>query len=238
MNRIRYESELGNMKKTKKISFIRLVKVTVLLGLIGLVGLFGLNYFVMVSTQDRILSLDEAMDRDVECILVLGAGVGDNGVPSPILKDRLDKGIELYQAKISDRLLMSGDHGQVDYDEVNVMKNYAISMGITSSDIFMDHAGFSTYESLYRAKVVFQVKKVLIVSQKEHLYRAIYIAQSLGMEAIGVAAEDIHYGGDEVRDLREFLARVKDVFILMIKPKPSFLGDPISLEGDGDSTND
>ncbi|NTW96048.1 MAG: DUF218 domain-containing protein [Erysipelotrichaceae bacterium] len=226
------------MKKRKKISFIGLVKASVILGIIGLLGLFGLNYLVMSSTQSKILSLNEAIGSDVECILVLGAGVGTNGVPSPILRDRLDKGLELYQANISNRLLMSGDHGQVDYDEVNVMKNYAISMGIDSSDIFMDHAGFSTYESLYRAKVIFQVKKVLIVSQKEHLYRAIYIAEALGMDAIGVAAEDIQYGGDEARDLREFLARVKDVFTLMIKPKPSYLGDPIPIDGNGDSTND
>jgi len=226
------------MRKTKKIRFIDFVKVSVLLVLIGLISLFGLNFLVISSTQDKILSLNEAKNSEVDCILVLGAGVGANGVPSPILKDRLDKGIELYQASISNRLLMSGDHGQVDYDEVNVMKNYAITSGITSSDIFMDHAGFSTYESLYRAKVIFQVKKVLIVSQKEHLYRAIYIAESLGLEAIGVAAEDIHYGGDEARDLREFLARVKDVFTLMIKPKPSYLGDPIPIDGNGDSTND
>lgn len=226
------------MRKTKKIRFIDFVKVSVLLGLIGLISLFGLNFLVISSTQDKILSLNEAKNSEVDCILVLGAGVGANGVPSPILKDRLDKGIELYQASISNRLLMSGDHGQVDYDEVNVMKNYAITSGITSSDIFMDHAGFSTYESLYRAKVIFQVKKVLIVSQKEHLYRAIYIAESLGLEAIGVAAEDIHYGGDEARDLREFLARVKDAFTLLIKPKPSYLGDPIPIDGNGDSTND
>jgi len=226
------------MKKTKKIRFIDFIKLIVLLGLIGLISLFGLNFLVISSTQDKILTLNEAKNSEVDCILVLGAGVGANGVPSPILKDRLDKGIELYQSSISNRLLMSGDHGQVDYDEVNVMKNYAITSGITSSDIFMDHAGFSTYESLYRAKVIFQVKRVLIVSQKEHLYRAIYIAESLGLKAIGVAAEDIHYGGDEARDLRETLARVKDVFTSMIKPKPSTLGDPIPIDGNGDSTND
>jgi SanA protein len=226
------------MKKQKKNCLSITFKVIFSLGLIGLVSLFGLNMLVISSTQTKILTLEEALNSNVDCILVLGAGVGSNGVPSPILRDRLDKGIELYQAQISNRLLMSGDHGQVDYDEVNVMKNYAISLGIDSSDIFMDHAGFSTYESLYRAKFVFQVKKVLIVSQKEHLYRALFIAESLGMDAIGVAAEDIHYGGDEARDLREFLARVKDVFTLMIQPKPTYLGDPIPIDGNGDSTND
>jgi SanA protein len=229
---------MESMKKQKKSRLSTILKVIFGLGLLGLVGLLGLNMLVISSTQDKILTLEEATNSDVDCILVLGAGVGANGVPSPILRDRLDKGIELYQAQVSNRLLMSGDHGQVDYDEVNVMKNYAISSGITSSDIFMDHAGFSTYESLYRAKFVFQVEKVLIVSQKEHLYRAIYIAESLGMDAIGVAAEDIHYGGDEARDLREFLARIKDVFSLIIQPNPTYLGDPIPIDGDGNSTND
>jgi SanA protein len=226
------------MKKQKKIRLSTIVKIIFSLGLMGLVSLFGLNMIVISSTQAKILTLEEALNSNVDCILILGAGVGANGVPSPILRDRLDKGIELFQAQISNRLLMSGDHGQVDYDEVNVMKNAAIDSGIDTSKIFMDHAGFSTYESLYRAKFVFQVKKVLIVSQKEHLYRAIYIAEALGMEAIGVAAEDIHYGGDEMRDLREILARVKDVFTLMIKPKPTYLGDPIPIDGNGDSTND
>jgi SanA protein len=168
---------------------------------------------------------------------VLGAGVWEGNVASPILKDRLDKAIEISKAEIEMTLLMSGDHGTVEYDEVNVMKNYAIDQGLISSDIFMDHAGFSTYESLARAKLVFGVKKVIIVTQRSHLYRALYIAKGLGLEAIGIPAEDIAYGGDFLREIRESLARVKDVFTVMIKPSPT-LGDFIPITGNGDVTND
>jgi SanA protein len=97
-----------------------------------------------------------------------------------MLLDRLNQGIALYEAEVSDRLLMSGDHGQTDYDEVNVMKRIAVEAGIPSSHVFMDHAGFSTYESLIRARDVFGVKRLIIVSQKEHLYRALMIADELG----------------------------------------------------------
>ena len=208
------------------------------MSLIGILSVVSLNLWVITSTQDKILTIEKALNSDVDCILILGAGVSERGEPSPILRDRLDKGIQLFKANISNRLLMSGDHGSVDYDEVNVMKNYAINLGINSSDIFMDHAGFSTYESLFRARDIFRVKKVLIVSQKEHLYRAIFIAKSLGMEAIGVSAEDIVYGGDYMRDGREALARVKDVFTLILKPNPTYLGDPLPITGNGDITND
>jgi len=226
------------MKKLKKFTLKSFLKLILVLGIFGVLTVFLLNLMVINGSENNILTLNEAQSQEVDCILILGAGVNDQGFPSPILRDRLNKGIELYQANISNRLLMSGDHGNLNYDEVNVMKKYAIDQGIESSNIFMDHAGFSTYESMIRARDVFMVKKVLIVSQKEHLYRAIYIAEALGMQAIGVAAEDISYSGDSMRDIRETLARVKDVFTSLFKPKPTYLGNPISIQGDGDITND
>ena len=134
--------------------------------------------------------MNQAKDlKDVDCILVLGAGVREDGTPSLMLNERLELGIALYQSGASQKLLMSGDHGRKDYDEVNTMKGYALSQGITSEDVFMDHAGFSTYESIYRAKEIFQAKKIIIVSQEYHLYRALYIADKFGIEAYGVAAK-------------------------------------------------
>lgn len=217
---------------------IRGLKWSVVLVCLGIMGLLMISAHVVSETKDRILSIEALGDFDPDCVLVLGAGVWEGNVPSPMLKDRLDKSIEISKAGIEDTLLMSGDHGTVDYDEVNVMKAYAISKGLPSSDIFMDHAGFSTYESLYRAKQVFGVKKLIIVSQKQHLYRALYIARALGLDAIGVAAEDIAYGGALYREGREILARVKDVFTTLIKPMPTYLGESISINGDGDVTND
>ena len=203
----------------------------------GLAVLLLINMIVINDTKTQILTPQTIGDFDPDCVLVLGAGVWEGNVPSPILKDRLDKAIEISKLDIEKKLLMSGDHGQADYDEVNVMKDYAISAGLISSDIFMDHAGFSTYESLYRAKNIFGVKKVIIVTQKSHLYRALYIAKGLGLEAVGIPAKEIHYGGDFLREIRESLARVKDSLTVIIKPQAT-PGELIDISGNGDLTND
>ena len=155
-----------------------------------------------------------------------------------MLEDRLLEGISLYKDKVAPKIIMSGDHSKKDYDEVNLMKNYAIEKGVPSEDIFMDHAGFSSYESIYRAKEIFGVKKMIIVTQKYHLYRAIYIANKLGIEVYGVGADPRKYVGETYRNLREILARNKDFIKCIFKPKPTFLGNTISITGNGDITND
>ena len=133
---------------------------------------------------------------------------------------------------------MSGDHGREYYDEVNIMKDYAIEKGVPSEDIFMDHAGFSTYESMYRVGYIFGAKKVIVVSQEYHLYRAIYIGRRLDLDVIGANAAKNILGGHSVRLTREIFAQNKDFFKIMFKPKPTFLGEKISLEESGDITND
>ena len=195
------------------------------------------SYYVMASTQDRIITLDEAAGMNADTILVLGARVWDNGQPSGILKDRINTGVDLYEAGASDRLLMSGDHGQDEYDEVNAMKDYAIEKGVAPAVIFMDHAGFSTYESLYRARDIFQVKTVVIVSQQYHLYRALYIARALGLDAYGVSCDTREYNAYLLFDVRETLARCKDVLYSLFQPLPTYLGDIIPITGDGSLTN-
>ena len=155
-----------------------------------------------------------------------------------MLKDRLDQGIALYQAGAAPKLLMSGDHGRVHYDEVNKMKEYAMGQGVPSEDVFMDHAGFSTYESMYRARDIFQVEKMIVVTQEYHLYRAVYNAGHMGIEAIGVPSKKVRYGGQKMRDLREVLARNKDIAACLLKPKPTYLGEAIPVSGDGNVTND
>ena len=118
------------------------------------------------------------------------------------------------------------------------MKDYAILHGVPSEDIFMDHAGFSTYDSIYRAKEIFGVDKMVIVSQEYHLYRALYIAKTLGIEAYGVNADKKEYKGQWYRELREILARNKDIVKTIFKPEPIYLGDKILISGDGNITND
>ena len=209
------------------------------LGIMGAGALFSVNEYVKYTTKDTILSPEEAAAlTDVDCILVLGCGVWDDGTPSHMLEDRLKMSVALFALGVSEKLLMSGDHGRENYDEVAVMKGYAVDSGIASEQVFMDHAGFSTYESIYRAKEIFCAQKIVIVTQGYHLYRAIFIAESLGMEAYGVAADYRTYAGQLARDFREVLARVKDTGYCLLKPEPTYLGEQIPIWGDGNLTND
>ena len=211
----------------------------ILIVILGLCLLFGIDFYVRSSTKDRIISPEDVSSvSDADCILVLGAGIRTDGSPSPMLQDRLNTGIELYQNGAAPKLLMSGDHGRKKYNEVQTMKDIALDQGVPSEDVFMDHAGFSTYDSLYRARDVFQARKVIIVTQKYHLYRALYIARSLGLDAWGVSADTRRYIGQSQRDFREILARDKDFFVSVFKPLPKYLGDTIPITGNGDLTND
>ncbi len=219
---------------------LKILLITVLvLGILGICTVGGLNAVVMGTTRGQILSPEEAAQlEDVDCILVLGCGVWAGGVPSHMLEDRLKRGIALYEAGAAPKLLMSGDHGTVGYNEVGVMKDFAMAAGVPSSDIFMDHAGFSTYESLYRARDVFCAKKIIIVSQDYHLYRGLYIAEALGLEAYGVNADYRAYAGQTMREIREVLARCKDFASTIFLPEPTYLGQQIPISGDGNATND
>ena len=154
------------------------------------------------------------------------------------LQDRLEEGIKLYNEGVATKIIMSGDHGREEYDEVNIMKEYAIAKGIPSEDIFMDHAGFSTYESIYRVKEIFDADNIVIVTQEYHLYRALYIADKLDINAYGVNSDPRKYSGQTFRELREILARNKDFINCIIKPEPTYLGESIPVSGDGDITND
>lgn len=222
----------------RKIKLKNILLLLILVSILAVILVLGINTHVKLSAKDKIITVADVSTLDADCILVLGAGVWGNGRPSPMLEDRLLQGIELYENGASDRLLMSGDHGRKEYDEVNTMKRFAIDRGIPSEHIFMDHAGFSTYESIYRARDIFKVKKLIIVTQEYHMYRALYIAEKLGIEAYGVTSDPRQYVGQEYRELREILARVKDFFNCILKPKPTYLGDSIPISGDGNLTND
>lgn len=220
------------MKRKAKRIFTVLVSVAVLLAAAVLVP----NFIVVNKTKSNIITLEEAAKlSDIDCAVILGAGVRD-GKPTPMLKDRLLTGIELYKSGAAKKLIMSGDHGSKDYDEVNIMKSFAVENGVPDSDIFMDHAGFSTYETVYRAKEIFEADNIIIVSQEYHLYRALYIAEKLDIKAAGVSADLRAYKGQIKRELREILARDKDFFNCIIKPEPTYLGDKIPVSGNGNLT--
>ena len=226
--------KVNSMKKIWKIVLIGFFSILIIASFLIIL----INSYVKITTKSQIITDRNLLkDYHADCILVLGAGVS-NGKPSPMLEDRLQKGVELYENQLAPKIIMSGDHGRQEYDEVNVMKNYAIDKGVPSEDIFMDHAGFKTYDSIYRAKEIFQSKKIIIVTQEYHLSRALYIANKLGLEAVGVPAEKKDYSGNTLREVREILARNKDFVQCMFKPEPTVLGDAIPVSGNGDQTND
>ena len=205
--------------------------------LIFIILLVIINLYVILTTKKRIIKTSNIEDKDFDCIVVLGAGIKNNK-PSPMLEDRLLTAIELYNNKVAPKILVSGDHEYKDYDEVNVMKNYLIENGIPSEDIFMDHAGLSSYDSIYRTKKIFKADKVIIVTQKYHLYRSLYIAKSVDLNAYGVSATKREYMNQTKRDIREIAARIKDFFKCLIKPESTYLGEIIPIKGNGNRTND
>lgn len=234
--RIKGESR-AERKLNKRLGIVLLVLI--LLAVLGVGTIIGINIYVKSRIKEQILTEEDVLGlQDVDCILVLGCLVKNSGEPSHMLEDRLRRAVELYHAGVAPKLLMSGDHGQKDYNEVEAMKQYAIEHGVPSEDIFMDHAGFSTYESCYRAKEIFGVEKIILVTQEYHLYRALYIAEKLGLEVYGVNADYRTYYNQKMRDIREILARVKDFFYVVFRPEPTYLGEEIPISGDGDVTND
>lgn len=221
----------------KKLISIILSLVVIIILCIGIFA-FYINLKVINEANQYILKEKDLLNKKYDCILILGASVRSDGTPSPMLRDRLDQGILLYFDGLANKLLMSGDHAKDNYDEVNTMKKYAINSGVESSDVFMDHAGLNTYDSMYRLKNVFGANKVVIVTQEYHLYRAVYIARKLGLDAYGVASDPREYSGQFYRDIREILARIKDYFKVQIEPESTYTGNPIPVLGDGDVTND
>lgn len=221
----------------------KLIKIFLAFIVVIAAAVLGINGFVKMTAGKRITVIEQLQEgqggeNQIDAVLVLGAQVRPDGSLSKMLKERLDTGISIYKSGITDRMIMSGDHGRDDYDEVNAMKSYAIEQGVPSECIFMDHAGFSTYESMYRAKEIFEAENLIVVTQKYHMYRALYDAKALGIEAKGVTCDTKVYSGDKYRKLREAAARIKDVGYTIAKPKPTYLGDVIPVTGNGNVTND
>ena len=219
---------------------MRIIIILEILILVGVLTYGGINFYMKYVTEREFTSCEELESEKqiYDAVIILGAQVKEGGQLSLMLKERVDMGIELYKAGVTNRLIMSGDHGSDEYDEVNAMKDYAIMAGVPSEHIFMDHAGFCTYDSMYRAKEIFQVESAIVVTQEYHLYRAVYNAKAMDMDVKGVFCDKEVYAGDKYRKLRESLARVKDFGYCIIKPEPKYLGEVIPISGNGDMTND
>lgn len=218
------------MKSKKKVILIVAV-VLLLLGVLLMAAVLTVNAVVVNATADLIVDPDAVSDHiDADCILILGAGVRENGEPSDMLEDRLKVGVELYKSGAAPKILISGDNSRVEYNEPEAMERYCLENGVPEEDIVADYAGFSTYESLYRARDIFCAERIIIVTQEYHLYRALYVAEKLGLEAVGVSADVRTYRGQTYRALREIAARNKDFIYTLFMPLPTYLGDRIPIK--------
>ena len=199
-------------------------KILIILGIILLttfVYVMGINYYVKYTVMDKIKNTNEV--KDIDTIIVLGAKVYDDGRLSSMLKDRLDKTIEVYNELDIKTVVVSGDSEHKDYDETTKMKEYLINNGIPEEDILVDIYGLSTYDSIYRLKNVYDINKSIIITQKYHLYRSLYIANSLGIDAYGIPSSGENYFGQTAREIREIIARNKDFLLTLSNKKSQYI---------------
>lgn len=212
------------VRRYYRIGFVALLAFIVLAMMVPILMRFFVDRYIA-------LAIDEVPDTEVA--LVLGASVF-RGAPSPILAERANAAITLYKAGKVGKILVTGDNGALTHDEVTPVRKYLLGAGIAPQDIFLDHAGFDTYSSMYRAREVFLVRSVTIVTQDFHLPRALWIARQLGLDAYGVVAE----GGERSPSdyMREIPASIKAFLDVLMNRQPRYLGPTIPLSGDGKET--
>jgi SanA protein len=212
--------------------------------LIAAGGVFTSGVLLVAVTNAIVLlggggSVDRPTDAPhAQVALVLGAEVRPDGTMSAMLADRVATAAELYKAGKVDRVLVSGDHGRVAYDEPNTMKRALVKAGVPADDVFTDHAGFETWDSVVRARKVFQVDSALVITQGFHAPRAVWLARRAGLDAHGVVADRQPYGRPGQKGaLREVLGRVKAVGSVATDAKPRFLGPPVPISGDAQASD-
>lgn len=202
--------------------------------ILATVCLFGMCFVLLalsfllinLETESHIYN-DLALVPHTSVALIPGAAILLDGSLSPVLKDRVDAALRLYQAGKADNILVSGDNGTTTYNEVNPVRSYLVESGVPFEHIYLDHAGFDTYSSMYRAKEIFRVGSTTIVTQSFHLPRAVYLARHVGIIAYGYNADDGHYLRKNY--IREWFADVKTLFDLLREREPKYLGDTIPI---------
>ena len=187
----------------------------------ALLSPFLLSGMVRLAVTDRICRMDVPTEQ-YDVILILGCGVKKNGEPSDMLHDRLETGVALYHAGVAPKILLSGDNEHEDYNEIVAMKAHCLEAGVPEESILTDRYGLSTYDSMARAATVYAIKRAVIVTQTYHLYRALYIANKKGIDAVGVDADIRTYRMQGYRDLREVLARCKDFYTTQRQIQPAY----------------
>ncbi len=216
-----------------KIKKIALSLLTVIIAVV--IILYALSYYINIRTEDEIYSsIDEV--PEAYTVIVLGASVKSNGNLSTMLEDRVKSALQLYRAGKVERFLLSGDNGTKEYNEPKAMKEYLLERDIPEDHIYLDYAGFDTYDSMYRAKEVFGVEKAIIVTQGFHLPRAVFIAKNLGLDYKGYIGDKHIYEREETNQRRELLANVKAYLELIFHKEPTYLGSKIPINGPPQST--
>lgn len=216
-------------KKRKKLLWCKVFLFIFVMGLLALILILAFN----INTESKsaaYIFTDISKLPEAQTVLVLGASVYNNSVLSDMLKDRAQIALQVYKSGKAKKILVSGDNRNENYNEALAVQKYLLEQGIAKNDIFLDYAGFDTYDSLYRARDVFKAKSLIISTQKFHLPRAVFIARKLGIEAYGIAADKRQYKNIEINQGRELLATVKAYFDIYAKAKPQFLGEPIPIE--------
>jgi SanA protein len=214
----------------KKLKTILLIGVLLLIA--GIIVVFLINIYILKTSENYIFQEIRDLPQ-TQAALVLGAMVYSNGEMSDIFADRVITARELYSAGKVDKLIISGDHGQNGYDEVNVAKEYLLKNEVAPQDIFLDHAGFDTYDSIYRAKEIFQIESMVVVTQEFHVPRAVYIGNALNIETYGYIADRQEYLAASYNFLRESLARIKAFLNVIFHSSPKYSGKEIPITGDG-----
>ncbi len=237
----------GRFRRLWSLRPVRIVGKTAAVGFILVVLLVaGVNACIVFGTSGhRFDTLDELpaapaaeSGAPYQAVIVLGARVWRDGSPSDILRDRLVTGLDVYRSGRAGKIIVSGDHGRQSYDEVNAMRLWLMEAGVPAEDIFMDHAGFNTYDSMLRASRIFGVRRAVVITQDFHLPRAVWLAQQAGIEAIGLKADRHRYRKEHWNNFRESLARVKAAVDVASGRDPKYLGPAIAIEGDGRQTWD
>jgi len=210
----------------------RILFISILVVSLAVVVCLGPEYMMRLRTHT--VQYSQLSDVPAHRVaLIFGARVNKNGTLTPILQDRVLGGVALYKAGKVQKLLMSGDSGKYDYNEVAAMTRVAEAVGVPKEDIAIDYAGFSTYESCYRAKSVFNLTDAVLVTQSYHMPRALFTCRHLGVDAVGYALPDwtLYPNLRWAYTWRELLASTKALGELYIThSKPTFLGPLVPIQ--------
>jgi SanA protein len=214
----------------------KIIKLVLYAFILGLIAVLGINLLVKHQTNPLIYFNVQNTPK-ARVAIIFGAGINNNK-PGKYLKDRLDAGIKLYNNHKIDKILLSGDNGSDEHDELTVMKLYCYEHGVDTSKIYLDYAGFDSYSTLYRSKFIFNIDTAILVSQKYHLNRCINIGNKLGINSYGFAADQGTYQGFGYASFREYFAIVKSTIDLIMGRKPHFLGETVNINGPSNYTKE